>query len=61
MFVGSNSIKLNEATMMVAMEEYINKRTCAGVKVKVSGVDHNSTTNVFTVRVNEVKDAANGK
>lgn len=41
---GSNKMNLNEATMMDAVQEYLNKRTAVGYKApKVTGVKADSS------------------
>lgn len=38
MFKGSNTIMLNEATMIVAVQEYLEKRTREGCALQVKSV-----------------------
>jgi len=48
--IGNNKIILNRATMMEALEEYLNKRKFASPALKVTDIDKvANTTTTFTV------------
>lgn len=52
MMVGTNELRLNEATMIHLVEERLNARVLdIGDRVKVEGVSYIQTSNVFIVRV----------
>lgn len=55
--LGSNSLLMNGATVMEALQEYLDKRYTPNVKV--SDVRYDPNQSVFVVKVEEVKVASN--
>jgi hypothetical protein len=58
MFKGSTKLELNEATMIVAVQEYLDKRTKDEYLSTVKSVKYSSNGaayGVFTIEVEELK------
>lgn len=58
MFKGNNALELNTATMIVAVQEYLDKRAKDGCSPKVVTIAANTGTNsvIFRVSLEEAKD-----
>lgn len=52
---GNNTLRLNEATMREAVQEYLDRRT-RGTKQTVESVSQQGTTSTFEVRISESQD-----
>lgn len=57
---GSNTLKLNEATLIEAMQEYLDRRT-VGTKQVVESVTQYGTSDVFDVKINEGDEGNDGE
>lgn len=52
-YMGNNEIHLNEATVIVAMQEYLNSIHMTGMAPRVRSVTYNAGVNSFIVKTED--------